>query len=109
VGVGHSILLVLWLENSILAFVAGMMLTYFLIQVLMQGIMQRTDLSPVIVLVGTALAWDLLFSPLSTTARMQFGMVLALYVLNYPGLKNVNSRRASIHPMEVTIGGRAGQ
>lgn len=82
--VGHSIILALWLENSILAFIAMLLAAKVLFSTLRDALFMPSLLRPIILYSVIAFTWTFFLSPFSVDARMMFGFVFALYVLRYP-------------------------
>ena len=83
-GVGHSIVLQIWLENGLLALIA-MLSTFWICTKVFLATLQRDGwLTPIIIGSYVAFVWAFLFSPFDTHSRKVIGMFFALYVVGYP-------------------------
>jgi hypothetical protein len=83
-GVGHSILLQLWLENGLLALIAMLWTFWISTKVFLATIARDSWLTPIIVGSFVGFVWAFLFSPFDTSTRKVIGMFFALYILGYP-------------------------
>ena len=83
-GVGHSILLQIWLENGLLALVALVSTLWIATKVFLQAISKSNLLTPIIILSYVSFFWNFWFSPFDTSARMEIGMFFALHVCAFP-------------------------
>lgn len=86
-GVGHSIILQIWLENGLLALIAMICTLWISIKVFLKTIQHDTWLTPIIIINFTWFFWAFLFSPFDTNARLVIGMFFALYVFDYPRIR----------------------
>lgn len=92
-GVGHSILLVAWLENGILALAGIIGVAYIYLKVFITTIERDSRITPIIVAIFCGFCWDFFFSPFDAGTRKQIGLMFALYVLNFPYLPNLDILR----------------
>ena len=83
-GIGHSILLVAWIENSILAFFAMLMIGYCVFKVFITTLSTINDLTPYLLITLVFFIWDYFFSPFGVEARFNIGLILALYITKFP-------------------------
>ena len=83
-GVGHSIVMQIWLENGILAFAAMVMILWIAIKVFLAVLERDSLITPIIVAGFVAFLWNYFFSPFDTGTRKVIGMFFAMYVLNFP-------------------------
>lgn len=87
-GIGHSVLIVAWLENSILAFVAVSILLYSVLKFVSRAVQTDSYLRGYILILAMPLIWSFLASPFSNSVRFQLGFILALFVANYPMMRS---------------------
>jgi hypothetical protein len=83
-GVGHSIVLQLWLENGLLALIALLSTFWISTKVFLATIQRDNWLTPIIVGAFIAFVWSFFFSPFGTGSRKLIGMFLALYIVGFP-------------------------
>jgi hypothetical protein len=83
-GVGHSVLLQIWLENGFLALIAMLATFWISTKVFLATIARDSWLTPIIVGSFVGFVWAFLFSPFDTHTRKVIGMFSALYILGYP-------------------------
>lgn len=85
-GVGHSIVLVAWLENGLLAFVTMLAIYCTMLRGFISTIELDSRITPLIVGGFFAFTWAFLFSPFDPGARNWIGFFCALYVMDFPNM-----------------------
>jgi hypothetical protein len=80
-GAGHSILFQTWVENGIIPALGYLMLYWILCRVLLFNIRYEGRFFPVIATWFVLYSWAYLFSPPSYLFRLQFGLILAIYIV----------------------------
>jgi len=83
-GVGHSIILQIWLENGLLACLAMLWTFWISTKVFLATIQRDSWLTPIVIGSFIGFVWSFLFSPFDTGSRKLFGMFFALYIVGYP-------------------------
>ena len=83
-GVGHSIILQIWLENGLLALIAMLCTLWICTKVFLRTIQHDNWLTPIIISSYTWFFWSFWFSPFDTNARQIIGMFFAMYIVGYP-------------------------
>ena len=83
-GVGHSIMLQIWLENGVLAMIAMVSTFWISTKVFLATIQRDSWLTPIIISAYIGFVWAFLFSPFDTGTRKVFGMFFAMYIMGYP-------------------------
>ncbi len=83
-GIGHSIVLQIWLENGMLALIALISIFWICTKVFLATIQRDSWLTPIIVGAFIGFTWAFLFSPFDTGSRKVIGMFLGFYVVGYP-------------------------
>jgi hypothetical protein len=92
-GVGHSIVLVAWLENGVLALLGVLGVAYAYFKVFIATMERDSRIAPLIVGIFCIFCWNFLFSPFDAGTRKQVGLIFALYVLNFPFMPYLNQLR----------------
>jgi hypothetical protein len=85
-GVGHSIILVAWLENGLLSLIAMLSIYWMMLKVFLSTIQRDSRLTPIIVGAFISFTWAYCFSPFDTGSRKVIGMFFALYVMDFPNM-----------------------
>lgn len=83
-GVGHSILLQIWLENGFLALIALLSTFWIMTKVFLRTIERDSWLTPIILSSFISFTWAFLFSPFGTESRQVIGMFFAFYIVGFP-------------------------
>jgi hypothetical protein len=83
-GVGHSILLQIWLENGLLALIALVCTFWISTKVFLTTIQRDSWLTPIILSGFIGFVWAFLFSPFDAESRRIIGMFFALYIVGFP-------------------------
>ena len=83
-GVGHSVILTTWLENSILAMLGLLIVGFCCVRAVLATLERDSVLAPYIILLAVSLGWKFFFSPFNVPTRFLFGFFLALYLTDFP-------------------------
>ena len=83
-GIGHSIILQLWLENGILVMIVLMIILFRFFKVLVATLQKDNPLAPLIIYTFVSFFWAFWFSPFGTGSREAIGMFMALHICGFP-------------------------
>lgn len=79
-GIGHSVLIVAWLENSVLAFIAMLLFLFCILNVLFDTFECKDKIMVYAVILSIFVFWSFFASPFTNVFRYQLGLLLALFI-----------------------------